>query len=52
MRRAPILCFATALLLAVAALNEGNLDHWGTTIVLAVLALATGAAGFWTLRDG
>jgi hypothetical protein len=51
-RRTPVLCFVAALLFAVAALNEGNLNHWGTTIVLAVIAISSGAAGFWSLRDG
>ncbi len=50
MRRTPVLCFIAALLFAVAALNEGNLNHWGTTIVLGVVAIGTVAAGVWTLR--
>jgi hypothetical protein len=52
MRRTPLLCFIAALLFAVAALNEGNLNHWGTTIVLIAIAVGTGAVGFWSLRDG
>jgi hypothetical protein len=50
MRRTPLLFFFIAALFAVAALNEGNLNHWGTTIVLGVVALGTVAAGVWTLR--
>ena len=45
MRRTPLVLFAIALLFAVAALNEGNLNHWGTTIVLAVVALGALAQG-------
>ena len=50
MRRTPLFCFITAALFAVAALNEGNLNHWGTTIVLSVIALCTLGAGVWSLR--
>jgi hypothetical protein len=50
-RRTPLLCFVAAALFAVAALNEGNLHHWGTTIVLGVVAAATAGAGIWSLRD-
>jgi hypothetical protein len=49
-RRTPLLCFIAAFLFAIAALNEGNLNHWGTTIILAVIALATAGAGIWTVR--
>jgi hypothetical protein len=49
-RRTPLLSFIAALLFAVAALNEGNLNHWGTTIVLAVVATVLAAAGIWSLR--
>jgi hypothetical protein len=49
-RRTPLLFFVVAALFAVAALNEGNLNHWGTTIVLGVVALGTAAAAVWTLR--
>jgi hypothetical protein len=49
-RRTPLVLFVIALLVAVAALNEGNLNHWGTTIVLAVGALGALAAGVWTIR--
>ena len=51
MRRTPLLFFVIAILLAVAALNEGNLNHWGTTIVLGVIAAAMAGAGIWTLRE-
>ena len=51
MRRTPFLFFVVAALFAVAALNEGNLNHWGTTIVLAVLALAMAGVAIWTLRE-
>jgi hypothetical protein len=51
MRRPPIVCFVIALVSAVAALNEGNLNHWGTTIVLSLIALASLGAGIWTLRE-
>jgi hypothetical protein len=50
-RRAPLIFFIVALVFAVAALNEGNLNHWGTTFVLVVIALATLGAGIWTLRE-
>lgn len=50
MRRTPIVLFVIALLFAVAALNEGHLQHWGTTIVLAAVALGATAAGIWTVR--
>jgi ATP/ADP translocase len=50
-RRTPLLCFITALLFAVAALNEGNLNHWGTTIILGGLALAVAAGGIWSIRE-
>jgi hypothetical protein len=49
-RRTPLVFFVVALVLAVAALNEGNLNHWGTTIVLGVVALGAGAVGVWTVR--
>jgi hypothetical protein len=49
-RRTPLLFFVVAVLFGVAALNEGNLNHWGTTIILAVIALLTAGAGIWTLR--
>jgi hypothetical protein len=49
-RRTPLALFGIALLFAVAALNEGNLNHWGTTIVLAIVALGALAAGVWTIR--
>jgi ABC-type amino acid transport system permease subunit len=49
-RRTPLFCFITAVVFALAALNEGNLNHWGTTIVLGVVALGTAAAAVWTLR--
>ena len=51
MRRAPLLCFVTAALFAVAALNEGHLNHWGITIVLVVVALALVAGGVLSLRQ-
>jgi hypothetical protein len=50
-RRTPLFCFITAAVFALAALNEGNLNHWGTTIVLALVALATLGAGVWSLRE-
>ena len=50
MRRTPLVCFVIALLFAVAALNEGNLNHWGTMIVLTVVALGAAAAGVWAVR--
>jgi hypothetical protein len=50
-RRAPIVFFVIALVSGVAALNEGNLNHWGTTILLSLIALATAGAGIWTLRE-
>jgi hypothetical protein len=49
-RRTPLLCFIAALLFGIAALNEGNLNHWGATIVLAVVAIVIAAAGVWSLR--
>ena len=51
MRRAPLLCFITAALFAIAALNEGHLNHWGLTIVLAVAAMAFVAGGVWSIRE-
>ena len=51
MRRTPLFCFITALLFGIAALNEGNLNHWGTTIILGVIALGMAGAGVWTLRE-
>jgi hypothetical protein len=48
--RTPLLFFVTGAVFAIAALNEGNLNHWGTTIVLGVVAIGTVAAGVWTLR--
>ena len=50
MRRAPLLCFIIAALFAVAALNEGHLNHWGITIVLVVAALALVTGGVLSLR--
>jgi uncharacterized membrane protein len=50
-RRTPLVCFVIALLFAIAALNEGNLHHWGTTIVLIVVTLGALAAGIWTVRE-
>jgi hypothetical protein len=49
-RRAPLIFFIVALVFAIAALNEGNLNHWGTTIVLIVIALAAVGVGILSLR--
>jgi hypothetical protein len=48
-RRTPLLFFVIAALFAVAALNEGNLNHWGTTIILGLIAAGMAVAGTWTL---
>jgi hypothetical protein len=48
--RRTLLLFAIAVLFAVAALNEGNLNHWGTTIILGLIALGMAGAGIWALR--
>jgi hypothetical protein len=50
MRRTPLVCFVVAAVLAVAALNEGNLNHWGTTVVLGVVGVGAVAAGVWAIR--
>jgi hypothetical protein len=49
-RRTPLFSFIAALVFALAALNEGNLNHWGTTIVLVVIAIAAVGVGILSLR--
>jgi hypothetical protein len=51
MTRKPLLNFAAAALLIIAAGNEGHLNHWGITIVLLVIAGACIAAAIWGLRE-
>ena len=51
MRKTPVISFLVAALFAVAALNEGNLNHWGTTLVLALVALGAVGFGVWALRE-
>jgi uncharacterized membrane protein len=49
-RRTPVISFLVAALFALAALNEGNLNHWGTTLVLALVAIGAVGVGVWTIR--
>jgi hypothetical protein len=49
--RTPVLCFVAALIFVVAALNEANLHHWGTLIVLLLIAGGAAMGGIWTLRE-
>ena len=51
-RRTPLIAFLVALLLVLATFNELNLSHYGTSIVLAAIAIGAGFVGFWSLRDG
>ena len=51
MRRTPLLSFVAFALLLLGAFNEANLHHWGTMIVLLVVALGTLAIGLYTLRQ-
>ncbi len=51
MTRTPVLCFVAALIFVVAALNEANLHHWGTLIVLLLIAGGAAMGGIWTLRE-
>jgi hypothetical protein len=49
--RTPVLCFVAALIFVVASLNEANLHHWGTLIVLLLIAGCAATAGIWALRE-
>jgi hypothetical protein len=51
MRRTPILAFIAAILFFIAAANEGQLNHWGITIVLIVVGACSLAIGIYRLRD-
>ena len=51
MRKTPVISFLVAALAAVAALNEGNLNHWGTTLVLALVAVGAVGLGVWAIRE-
>ena len=50
MRRTPILAFIAAILFCIAAANEGQLNHWGITIVLIVVGVCSLAIGIYRLR--
>jgi hypothetical protein len=50
--RLPIYCFIAALLFVIATFNELGQNHFGSGIVLGLIAAAAAGFGIWTLRQG
>ena len=50
--RLPIYCFVAALLFVIATFNELGQNHFGSGILLGVIAVMAGAFGIWSLRQG
>jgi hypothetical protein len=52
MARLPIYCFIAALLFVIATFNELGQNHFGSGLLLGIVAVAAAAFGIFTLRQG